>query len=48
MIGPEITLAPNGEFEFSAEARFFGGDDDGRLGQFDKSSYLQLKVKAMF
>jgi hypothetical protein len=48
MIGPEITLAPNGEFEFSAEARFFGGDDDGRLGQFDESSYLQLKVKAMF
>ncbi|ADK82810.1 hypothetical protein [Sediminispirochaeta smaragdinae] len=48
MIGPVITLAPNGEFEFSAEARFFGGDDDGRLGQFDESSYLQLKVKAMF
>lgn len=48
MINPALFYKPSGDIEFCASASFFGGEEDGLLGQFKDQSFLELSTKIFF
>ena len=48
MLAPKITCKPEADLQFSARAGLYGGDEEGNLGQFKDSSFLELEATLYF